>query len=80
MSRTTVTSKGQITVPKAIRERLAISKGDILEFKIGDRGDVQMCRVTERDLGVLRDFAPATAISVKQMKQAVRDRAKRQKS
>ncbi len=28
----TITSKGQITIPKAIRERLNLQPGDVLEF------------------------------------------------
>ena len=28
----TITSKGQITIPKAIRERLNLHPGDVLEF------------------------------------------------
>lgn len=34
-----VTSKGQLTLPKAVRESLSIHKGDRIEFSIGlDKG------------------------------------------
>jgi AbrB family looped-hinge helix DNA binding protein len=34
MSTTSVTSKGQVTIPMAIRKRLGISQGSKLEFKL----------------------------------------------
>ncbi|MEO8336742.1 MAG: type II toxin-antitoxin system PrlF family antitoxin [bacterium] len=40
MPSSTVTSKGQITVPKAVRERLALQPGDRLSFIIHDDGTV----------------------------------------
>lgn len=40
MAYSTVTSKGQITVPKAVRERLALLPGDRLSFVIHDDGTV----------------------------------------
>lgn len=36
----TVTRKGQVTVPKLIRERLRIEEGDKIIFDINDRGEV----------------------------------------
>lgn len=34
-----VTSQGQITVPKQVRERLGLNKGDSVAFKIDDSSD-----------------------------------------
>lgn len=36
MSRSTLTSKGQITLPKDIREHLGVESGDRLNFEIRD--------------------------------------------
>lgn len=36
----TVTRKGQVTVPKLIRERLEIEEGDKIIFDVNDRGEV----------------------------------------
>lgn len=45
MARARVTSKGQITVPKEVRERLGVEPGDILEFRReGDRLEVAALR------------------------------------
>jgi antitoxin PrlF len=35
-----MTSKGQITLPKAIREHLGVGAGDRLNFEIGPGGEV----------------------------------------
>lgn len=40
MSESTVTSKGQITIPKAVRERLHLSEGDVVTFEVRDDGAV----------------------------------------
>jgi antitoxin PrlF len=40
MPSATVTSKGQITVPKEIREHLGIEPGDRVNFQIGSGGEV----------------------------------------
>ena len=37
---TKITTKGQITVPKPIREHLKLAKGDRIEFLIGVNGKV----------------------------------------
>ena len=40
MSEAKVTSKGQVTIPKAVRERLHIEPGDRVSFEIRDDGSV----------------------------------------
>lgn len=42
-----VTSKGQITLPKRIRERLSIQSGDRLEFAVDEAKGVIMTRLQE---------------------------------
>jgi AbrB family looped-hinge helix DNA binding protein len=42
----TVTSKGQITVPKRIRMHLQVGKGDRIEFLIGPDGKVTLMPAT----------------------------------
>ena len=43
---TKVTAKGQITVPKPIREHLNLIKGDRIEFLIGVNGKVTIMPAT----------------------------------
>lgn len=38
----TMTSKGQITIPKDIREILKIGPGDQVDFIVSDKGDVSI--------------------------------------
>jgi antitoxin PrlF len=37
---TTVTSKGQVTIPKAVREHLGIKPGSQVSFRLNDAGAV----------------------------------------
>jgi antitoxin PrlF len=57
MPAATLTSKGQITVPKPIRDLLKLETGDVLEFVVNDGGHVTVRagRFDARDLrGLLR--------------------------
>jgi antitoxin PrlF len=40
MSESTVTSKGQITIPKSVRERLHLEAGDTVYFDVREDGTV----------------------------------------
>lgn len=40
----TITSKGQVTIPKEIREKLDLQEGDQLEFVITDDGELTIRR------------------------------------
>jgi AbrB family looped-hinge helix DNA binding protein len=46
MPTSTLTSKGQITVPKPIRDHLHVAEGDQVDFAIAPNGDVVMHRIT----------------------------------
>jgi AbrB family looped-hinge helix DNA binding protein len=40
MPTATITSKGQVTIPKAIRERLKVEAGDLIDFVTDEAGRV----------------------------------------
>jgi AbrB family looped-hinge helix DNA binding protein len=42
---TSVTSKGQVTIPKPIRDRLGIKPGNTVEFELAPDGRVTMVKV-----------------------------------
>ena len=42
---TTVTSKGQVTIPKPVRDRLGIEAGSAVEFEMGADGRVVLVKV-----------------------------------
>lgn len=48
-----VTSKGQVTVPKAIRETLRVRRGDLLVFVPHPEGRVEVRRLPGRTLSQL---------------------------
>ena len=55
----TVTSKGQVTIPKALRDRLGITQGTVLSFR-QEAGSLVVTKVVDRDpidlvYGLLRD-------------------------
>jgi len=42
MAISTITSKGQVTIPKKIREQLNLKKGDQIDFKLLPDGDIRI--------------------------------------
>ena len=40
LRKATITSKGQVTIPKDIRDKLKIGPGDQIDFIIGDKGEI----------------------------------------
>jgi antitoxin PrlF len=74
MSTSTVTSKGQITIPVEVRERLGLQAGDRVEFiEIDGIYTIRPAIDDVRSLkGLLRK--PARAVSVEAMNAAVRTR------
>jgi AbrB family looped-hinge helix DNA binding protein len=49
MTTASVTSKGQVTIPKSIRDRLGITSGSQVEFElIGDKARIRLARKGKR--------------------------------
>lgn len=79
MPTTTLSSKGQIVIPKPIRDHLCLHAGDQLDFVVSDTGDVVLkpakAHVSEL-FGML--YTPGRKpVSVEVMKAVVRRRATR---
>ena len=75
MSTSTVTSKGQPTIPKDIRKRLNLHPGDRLEFVIDEDGRVLVlpASIDASELaGMLKP--PARQVTVEDMNRAIRKR------
>ena len=47
---TTVTSKGQVTIPKQVRDRLGIQTGNAVDFLIEDDGRVRLVKVQDKGI------------------------------
>ncbi|MCE5294915.1 MAG: AbrB/MazE/SpoVT family DNA-binding domain-containing protein [Chlamydiales bacterium] len=75
--RATVTSKGQVTIPKEIRDYAHISSGTELDFQIVSEGVISIRPLT-RDIKKLKGIAKKKGrkpLSLKAMKQAIIDGA-----
>ncbi len=57
MSESTISSKGQVTIPRAIRTRMHLKVGDRLRFVVEADGSVRLAAAT-RDVSTLRDILP----------------------
>lgn len=70
---TTLTSKGQVTLPRALREQLRLSPGDRIEFVVEDDGSVRLL-VKQGSLHRLRGFLsrPERPVSLEEMDEAIR--------
>ena len=69
----TITSKGQVTLPKALREALNLSTGDKLCFVLSGENEVRMIPKhlpVQKLKGILP--APDLPVSLEQMKLAVK--------
>lgn len=72
MQESTVTSKGQTTLPKDVRAALGLHPGDRVRYMILDGGEVRLVRsrpVAELQ-GMLRDKASRT-VSLEEMDEAI---------
>lgn len=79
---TTLTSKGQVTIPKEIRDQLGLKPGDKVEFTLHNDGILQVVprRGSIRDLkGILPK--PKVSLSLEELDDAIAraviDRARR---
>ena len=78
MAVATLTSKGQVTIPKPIRDHLHLKSGDRLEFLLQDDGQVVLVPATV-DVAELEGMLPPPAkpVTVEAMKRAIRQRGGR---
>jgi AbrB family looped-hinge helix DNA binding protein len=68
----TLTSRGQLTVPKPIRDRLRLHAGDRLQFVLRDDGHVEMVpkRSSLRELkGLIKP--PVTGVTLAGVRRAI---------
>jgi antitoxin PrlF len=78
MSASTLTSKGQVTIPKEVRERLGLKEGDRLVFRFDAQGNL-LVRPEARSpfgrlTGLLHHLAGERPVTVEEMNAAVKRR------
>lgn len=80
MATSTLTSKGQVTIPKEVRELLGVKEGDRLVFRLDERGNVVVQPEDPGPLGrlpgLLHHLAGSRPVSLEEMKEAVQRRMK----
>lgn len=74
MAVASITSKGQVTIPKDVRERLNLRMGDKLDFQIAEDGSIRIRPMSNRVddvFGILHDLN-GQAFSIREIKQRMR--------
>lgn len=79
MPEATLTTKGQVTIPKAVRDHLRLETGARVEFVIEDDGTVVVKPVTRhvRELAGLLYRTGRRPVSVERMDEAIAARMRR---
>lgn len=73
---TTLTSKGQVTIPKEVRDQLGLRPSDRVEFEV--RGDVAIMKRRRRRVRDVAAVVPALGISETEVAERMKeDRAAR---
>jgi len=69
----TLTTKGQITIPKQVRDHLGVETGDRLSFVVQEDGTVIVKPITRhvRELGGILRRPGERAVSLAEMDQAI---------
>ena len=75
MSAATITSKGQITIPKDIRKLLDLNSGDKINFIVEDSGEVRIVPLI-KDVRILKGIVahPNKPVTIEDMKATVKRR------
>ena len=81
MAITTITSKGQITLPKSIRDKLHMEAGEKLDCRIDEASGtailVPINKHIDEVFGILNCFAPGKPISIEDIDKSVAQRFKK---
>jgi AbrB family looped-hinge helix DNA binding protein len=81
VSLSTVTTKGQETIPKDIRESMAIDAGDKIEFIINAQNDVVIKPITKKAIdvfGQLSQYNKDKPLSIEEMNEAITTQCKKE--
>jgi len=76
----TITSKGQVTIPKNIRDSLHLLNGDKVEFIRNEADEIIIKPITKKSneiAGILKQYAKKETVSIEDMNQAIADRLKK---
>ena len=74
MQTSTLTTKGQVTIPADVRKRLGLHPGDRVAF-IVDGDEVRLVRRENRIEAAFGICKPETSLRVEEMEQVIKERA-----
>ena len=75
MPRSTITRKGQTTIPKAVRERLGVKYGDQIDFVVKPDGSVvvEAAKIPVSSLRGMLWKKGQRVVSIEEMNETIRD-------
>jgi AbrB family looped-hinge helix DNA binding protein len=76
----TLTSKGQITIPKGLRESMSIDTGDKVEFIINEQNEIVIKPITKKAIevfGQLSKYKKNSPVSIEEMNEAINKQFKK---
>jgi len=75
--RARVTSKGQVTLPKPLRQSLGIREGDHVEFAVESnrKASVRRLKTPGSSSGIMKHLAKKKPVSIEEMNEAIRSAA-----
>lgn len=78
MAASTITSKGQITIPKAVRDALKLNAGDKIEFVVTDKREALIRPISKKVdevFGILHK-PDQKKVSIEEMNEGIRQKMK----
>ena len=79
----TVTQKGQVTIPKNMRDSLHLMTGDKVEFALNERGEIVIKPLTRKVAevaGLLNNYKKSRPVTVEMMNEAIAQHLQNQAS
>ena len=75
MTTATLTTKGQVVIPKDVRNALHLQAGDLLDFVLKENNEVVMRPAKEdvRDLKGILHVKTGKSVSLERMQEVIRD-------
>lgn len=73
MATAKITSKGQVTIPRTIREHLHVAEGDRIDFRVDEEGEVRLVSVARpvRELFGILHRPGRKPVSVEEMNASI---------
>jgi AbrB family looped-hinge helix DNA binding protein len=78
MAASTITSKGQITIPKVVRDALKLNAGDKIEFVVTDKREALIRPISKKvdDVFGILHKPDQKKVSVEEMNEGIRQKMK----